>query len=59
MRLLQLAHALTEEEGARVLGPLGRLVLEPAPERAEERLSRAGLRVIARQDRTMVAGRIP
>ena len=47
------------EEGARVLGPLGRLVLEPAPERAEERLSRAGLRVIARQDRTMVAGRIP
>jgi uncharacterized protein YbaR (Trm112 family) len=47
------------EEGARVLGPLGRLVLEPAPERAEERLSRAGLRVIARQDRTLVAGRIP
>lgn len=47
------------EEAARVLGPLGRLVLEPAPDQAEARLSRAGLRVIARQDRTIVAGRIP
>lgn len=47
------------EEGARVVGPLGRIVLEPAPDLAEARLSRAGLRVIARQDRTMVAGRIP
>lgn len=47
------------EEGARVVGPLGRIVLEPAPDLAEARLSRAGLRVIARQDRTIVAGRIP
>lgn len=45
------------EEGARVLGPLGRLVLEPAPEHAEVRLAAAGLRILARRDDTVVAGR--
>jgi uncharacterized protein YbaR (Trm112 family) len=45
------------EEGARATAPLGRLVLEPAPEDAEKRLSALGLRVLLRQDRTMVAAR--
>jgi uncharacterized protein YbaR (Trm112 family) len=45
------------EEGARATAPLGRLVLEPSPGDAEERLSALGLRVLLRQDRTMVAAR--
>ncbi|MBI4543941.1 MAG: hypothetical protein HY703_01950 [Gemmatimonadetes bacterium] len=45
------------EEGARALAPLGRLVLEPAPPDAEQRLGAAGLRVAARQAFTVVAER--
>lgn len=43
------------EEGARVLGPLGRLVLEPAPPDAMSRLTAAGLRVLAQEGGTIVA----
>jgi hypothetical protein len=43
------------EEGARVLHPLGRLVLQPAPPDARERLAGAGLNVIAEQNETMLA----
>lgn len=45
------------EEGARVLWPLGRLVLEPAPANAEERLASVGFRLVAHQDETIVAMR--
>lgn len=45
------------EEAARVLWPLGRLVLEPAPPNAESRLAAAGLRIIARREDTIVATR--
>ena len=45
------------EEGARVLHPLGRLVLEPSPVNARVRLEAAGLRVLAEQDRTVLAVR--
>lgn len=48
------AEALLEE-GIRVLGPHGRLVLAEAPEGVEERLSRAGLAVVAREGWTVVA----
>ena len=44
------------EAAARALHPTARLVLEPAPDDAERRLP-AGLRVIARQDRTVVCAR--
>jgi hypothetical protein len=47
------------EEGARVLWPLGRLVLDPAPQDAEERLAAAGMRVLARKDTTLLAAREP
>lgn len=50
------AHSLLEE-GARVLGTAGRLVLEPAPADAEARLAAAGLRIVARRDATTVAMR--
>lgn len=43
------------EEGIRVLGPLGRLVLEPAPPDATARLAAAGLRVLAQDADTIVA----
>lgn len=43
------------EEGARVLAPLGRLVLEPAPPDAAARLTAAGLRVLAQEAGTIVA----
>ena len=43
------------EEGARVLHPMGRLVLEPFPPDAEQRLETIGLRVVAQQDQTMLA----
>lgn len=46
------------EEGARVLSPTGRLVLEPAPSDARRRLEAAGLRVLAEQAATMVAVRV-
>lgn len=45
------------EEGARVVSPLGRLVLEPAPADAAEKLLRHGLRIVAQQDGTAVAVR--
>ena len=45
------------EEGARVVGPIGRLVLDPPPADAEERLARNGFRPLARDERTLVAGR--
>lgn len=44
------------EEGARVINRLGRLVLEAAPADAATRLEAAGLRVLARQEQTIVAG---
>ncbi|HSH46210.1 MAG TPA: Trm112 family protein [Longimicrobiales bacterium] len=45
------------EEGARVLGPGGRLLLEPAPGDARGRLEAAGLRVLGEQDDAMLATR--
>ncbi len=45
------------EEGARVVGIGGRLVLEPAPQDAEARLTDAGLRILAKQGATVVAAR--
>jgi uncharacterized protein YbaR (Trm112 family) len=43
------------EEGARVLAPLGRLVLEPAPAGAATRLEARGLQVLAHEGDTMIA----
>ncbi len=43
------------EEAARALHPLGRLVLEPAPADTAARLEAVGLRVVAREDRTVLA----
>jgi uncharacterized protein YbaR (Trm112 family) len=43
------------EEGARVLSPLGRLVVEPAPADAAERLVAVGLKVLVQEGRTLVA----
>jgi uncharacterized protein YbaR (Trm112 family) len=43
------------EEGARVLSPLGRLVLQPAPADAAGRLAAAGLRVLLDDADTIVA----
>jgi uncharacterized protein YbaR (Trm112 family) len=45
------------EEGARVLSPVGRLVVQDPPQDAVERLERAGLRVVARDAETLVAVR--
>lgn len=45
------------EEGARVLSPVARLVLEPASADAVERLAAVGLRVLARDAQTVVAAR--
>lgn len=45
------------EEGARALSPLGRLVLEPAPAEAVERLRAAGFRVLAQDAERVVAAR--
>lgn len=45
------------EEGARVLSPVGRLVLEPAPEDGAERVASAGLRIAAQEGVTAVAVR--
>ncbi|MBX6366041.1 MAG: hypothetical protein IRZ00_19510, partial [Gemmatimonadetes bacterium] len=44
------------EEGARVLNPMGRLVVEGAPADAAARLGAAGLRVLAQEGETVVAG---
>jgi uncharacterized protein YbaR (Trm112 family) len=44
-------------EGVRVLAPLGRLVLEPAPKDARARVEAAGLRVLAADRDVVVAAR--
>lgn len=44
------------EEGARVLNPMGRLVVDGAPADAEARIGAAGLRVLAQEGGTVVAG---
>ncbi len=43
------------EEGARILHPLGRLVLEGAPANAVERLTARGMRVMLQEQDTMLA----
>lgn len=50
-------RAALVEEGARVLGREGRLVLDPAPPGAADRLASAGLRVVATEGRVAVAAR--
>lgn len=45
------------EEGASAVGPLGRLVLEPAPADAQRRLEAVGMKVAAHQGDTIVAVR--
>jgi uncharacterized protein YbaR (Trm112 family) len=45
------------DEGARAVSPVGRLVLDPAPPDAAERLVRHGMRIAALQDGTAVAVR--
>jgi hypothetical protein len=50
------AEALLEE-GARAVSPLGRLMLDPAPADAAEKLRRHGMRIAAQQDGTAVAVR--
>lgn len=47
------------EEGARVLGSEGRLVLDPSPAGVAERLAEAGLRVVAAEAGVVVAVRSP
>ncbi|MFO7893917.1 MAG: hypothetical protein R6U63_09290 [Longimicrobiales bacterium] len=47
------------EEGARVLGREGRLVLAPSPVGVAERLAEAGLRVVAAEAGVVVAVRSP
>jgi uncharacterized protein YbaR (Trm112 family) len=44
-------------EGARILSPVGRLVIEPAPPDAVERIERSGLRIAAQEADTAVAMR--
>lgn len=51
------AHARLVEEGARLVGPAGRLVLDPAPEDARARLEATGLRVLVEEAGVMVSGR--
>ena len=46
------------EEGVRVLGLMGRLLLEPAPADAAERLAQVGARVVAREGEAVVAVRV-
>jgi uncharacterized protein YbaR (Trm112 family) len=43
------------EEAARTVAPLGRLVLEPAPADAGERLRAAGMRVLLQEGETVIA----
>jgi uncharacterized protein YbaR (Trm112 family) len=45
------------EEGARVLGSAGRLVVDPAPAGTRERLEAAGLEVVAEEGDVVVASR--
>lgn len=51
------SHAGLVEEGARVLGATGRLVLDPAPPDAGDRLAAAGLSVAAEEGSVVVAVR--
>jgi uncharacterized protein YbaR (Trm112 family) len=48
------AEALLEE-GARAVSPIGRLVLDPVPPDAAEKLERHGMRIVAQEDGTAVA----
>lgn len=43
------------DEGARTVSPLGRLVLDPAPPDAAQKLQRHGMRIAAQQDGAAVA----
>jgi hypothetical protein len=43
------------EEAARVVRPTGRLLVDPAPADARERLAKAGLRVLAEEGSTLLA----
>ena len=45
------------EEGARAVSPLGRLVLDPVPADAAEKLQRHGMRIAAQEGATAVAVR--
>jgi hypothetical protein len=45
------------DDGARIVAPLGRLVLEPVPSDAATRLERHGMRIAAQEDHTAVAVR--
>jgi uncharacterized protein YbaR (Trm112 family) len=45
------------EEAARVLHPLGRLVLQPSPPDGRVRLAEAGLKLLAEQNETLLASR--
>lgn len=45
------------DDGARAVSPLGRLVLDPVPADAAERLERHGMRIAAQEDATAVAVR--
>lgn len=45
------------EEGARVVAPVARLLLDPAPPDARERVEAAGLRVVAEQGGAILASR--
>lgn len=47
------------DEGARVLGSEGRLVVDPAPDDARSRVEAVGLKVVAEEGRVMVAARRP
>lgn len=60
MRAVALTGAAADawlEEGARVVSPIGRLVLDPAPADAEARLEAVGFEVGASQEETVVAER--
>ena len=46
------------DEGARVIRPVGRLLLDPAPEDAADRVRDAGLEVLAEEGSTLVARRV-
>ena len=45
------------DEGARAVSPVGRLVLDPVPDDAAQRLLRHGMRIVAQQDTTAVVVR--